>query len=231
MSKLTGRRVHEIVLRNGVVLRAPHNLDLTFLFQEIWIDRSYTPVGFGIPPAATVLDIGANVGVFSLFAATCGMAARVHAYEPNPEAAVFFEANVAASGSANVTLHRAALASARGIRSLQVNPGNWLVSHLSDSPSGHPVTAVTLEEALDDNGLDTCAFMKMDCEGSEYEILTGAGASTLRRIQRIALEFHPPPDGKFGLDSLQKRLRLAGFEIVACTETAPKNGTLVARRV
>jgi hypothetical protein len=53
------------------------------------------------------------------------------------------------------------------------------------------VPALTLTEFLDRNALDTVDLLKMDIEGSEFEVLLSTKREVLRRIRRLDLEYHP----------------------------------------
>jgi len=75
-----GRPVTEIRLRRGAVIKATAEHALWPHFSDIWYHRSYTH-HFALPSGSLVVDIGANVGVFSLFAAR--KARVVYALEPS----------------------------------------------------------------------------------------------------------------------------------------------------
>src|SRR5438093_401605 len=79
------RPVTKLYVRNGVVLSAPSTLSLLFLFDEIWVREFYTPRPYRVQRGDVVIDIGANVGVFALYAATRAADVNVYAYEPFPD--------------------------------------------------------------------------------------------------------------------------------------------------
>jgi hypothetical protein len=76
------------------------------------------------------------------------------------------------------------------------------------------VDAVSLADFMDEHAVDRVHFLKMDCEGSEYEILEGLSADHFSRIDHLAVEFHgtatfSPDEGATRLIEL---LRRRGFE-------------------
>ena len=76
------------------------------------------------------------------------------------------------------------------------------------------VQAITLRQVFDEHGLDRCDFLKMDIEGGEYAILRGVDAHLLKRVQRIALEYHDnTPAGQH--DELVRLLQSHGFQVQA----------------
>src|SRR5439155_14648081 len=73
-------------LRDGSVIRGDCRDDVAGIFSEIFVDRCYTPAWFYHPePGQTVLDVGANIGLFSLYLSSVSPGIRVFAFEPHPE--------------------------------------------------------------------------------------------------------------------------------------------------
>ncbi|AHH99269.1 hypothetical protein GCM10010174_50290 [Kutzneria viridogrisea] len=69
-----------------------------FLYEEIFRRRTYLPEGLSLPPGAVVFDVGANIGVYSLFVHTVSPGARVYAFEPLPPVFAKLAANLARHG-------------------------------------------------------------------------------------------------------------------------------------
>lgn len=57
------------------------------------------------------------------------------------------------------------------------------------------VQGLALDDVLAINGIERCDFLKMGCEGCEFEVLFGASPATLERISRICLEYHDGSPG------------------------------------
>lgn len=209
-------RVSQLRLRNGVVLDAPDAVDLWFLFVEIWIRRVYSPAGYEIHPGDTVIDIGANIGVFTTYAATRAPDVQVHAYEPYPESANWLRRNLQASALQSVAVHELGVAAAAGSRVMLVTPSNWGVNTLAPhaaSANGLTVNCVSLEGLMDGNQVGRCDLLKLDCEGAEHEILGSASVATLRRVSRIVAEYHDDPGAGHSGRELCKTLEAASFRL------------------
>ena len=84
------------------------------LFNQVWLSRGYSPAGFEIQPGDTVIDIGAHVGFFSVFAARKAKRGRVYSFEPAPQNFALLQKNVALNGIKNIVLHQAAVSRSRG---------------------------------------------------------------------------------------------------------------------
>ena len=187
--------LRRVRMRNGVALDGPETIELAFLFQETWLRRIYSPPGYEIGPGETVVDVGANIGVFATYAATRAPGVTVHAYEPFPENVKWLRQNVARSGLTNVRVNQRAVCAETGVRHLQVNPEDWIMHSLFERDAGGrqpgiPVQCVSFDDVMNGEGVGLCDLLKLDCEGSEYEILQGCAPETLGRVRRIVGEYH-----------------------------------------
>lgn len=140
----------------------------------------------------TVLDIGANVGLFSLWAAKKWPDARIDAYEPWPENADDFEKNL--SNFDNVTLFRKAAGMNREMRTMRAGRNRMCCSLLATE--GEEIS-VPVEDA---DRLRSAEFIKIDTEGSEVDILVGLDLSS---CLGIAVEAHTEKDAREIVDFLE----------------------------
>ena len=86
------------VLANGMVVVGRNQAEIDFLHREIFERREYLSGGLEIPPDAVVFDVGAHVGMFSLFVSSCAPDATVYAFEPIPELHRELSANTKLNG-------------------------------------------------------------------------------------------------------------------------------------
>jgi FkbM family methyltransferase len=211
-SVLAGRKLDELRLRDGLRVGAPKNVHLWNHFNEIWLERAYTPSGFEIEPGSTVVDIGANIGLFSLLAAR--KALRVFSFEPYGPCFDWLSRNINTNNLGG-TVHpfKQAVGDVDGTRTFYVHP-EFTSNNFYQSTIGEPVTVTctTLGAILKDHCDNKCDFLKMDCEGAEFEILLGADDDLLRRIGKISLEVHEGVGGHTRAD-LERRLSGVGFEV------------------
>ena len=82
------------LLRNGVKLRAINGAVDSAILSGIWTQKVYNPPGFEIKENETVVDIGANKGYFSIFAATSANGVKVYSYEPFLENFKYLKENI-----------------------------------------------------------------------------------------------------------------------------------------
>ena len=178
--------------RNGLVLHHGPRDSAGFLFFEVFANGCYRR---GLPDVLSgdVVDIGANIGAFTLDAATRYPAATVHAYEPDPATCEVLQRNIEANGmSSRVRIWNEAVAGGSGSLRLWRGEGSVLVSaHLPASDRGDfcDVPAVTLQ-AVVARASGRVGVLKLDCEGAEAEILEAAGPA-LDSVEYMVAEYHP----------------------------------------
>src|SRR5260370_28111186 len=87
------------MLPNGLEIVHLNQYETDYLYQEIFENECYLKHDIGLPDGATVLDIGANIGLFSLFVMSRCRNPRIYAFEPAPVAYDLLKANCDAYGS------------------------------------------------------------------------------------------------------------------------------------
>ncbi|WP_327035381.1 non-ribosomal peptide synthetase [Micromonospora ureilytica] len=103
----------------------PH--ETRYLYDEIFVQQVYLRDGIVLRPGATVLDVGANIGMFSLFVHTVCPDATIHAFEPVPSVADVLRRNVA-EFDVPATVHAVGLSRTAGEVSFTYYPGYSMMS-------------------------------------------------------------------------------------------------------
>lgn len=202
-------------------------------------EEQYNPPGFALREGETVIDIGGHIGSFALYAASrVGSQGKIFVYEPAPDNNAQLHRNVAQSGFLHVHAYAAAIAGSKSDRQFFYDNTNTAMHGLFQNQKNDRallVPATTLADIFLEHAIDRCNFLKMDCEGAEYEILYNTPRAVLQKIDRIAMEYHVPPF--YGLNDrdhnptyLAAFLRDAGFSV----RMAPENrmhGLLFASRI
>ncbi len=181
-------------------------------------------------PGCTFLDIGANVGLMSLFASRLvGAAGVVHSFEPLPEIASLLEASAQINGLDNIQVHRLALGATASERTLhrnpQVNRGSASLAWGSAGGTSTDVWVDSLDHWSQTWPLHRVAMVKIDVEGWELEVLRG-GQAFFRRPERpvVCIEFsdeHPLEGGTLG--DLYSAMTSLGYRayVLSRTKAAP----------
>jgi FkbM family methyltransferase len=129
-------------------------------------------------PGTTVVDAGANVGVFTIpLARSVGEQGRVLAFEPTEDTAVRLRANVRRNLLTNVEISQSALGAERRRMTLNVQPDGAFNSLEAGSSGSGPIVEVErLDDVWEGAGRPAVSVVKIDVEGFELEVLEGAQA-------------------------------------------------------
>lgn len=87
------------VLPNGLEIVHLNQYETDYVYKEIFDDQCYLRHGIHLPDGATVVDIGANIGLFSLFVMSRCRNPKIYAFEPAPPVYELLKANCEAYGS------------------------------------------------------------------------------------------------------------------------------------
>jgi FkbM family methyltransferase len=187
-------------MRNGYVVRCPNVDGARFPLYEIFGDDAYelAELTAGVDPDAGVLDVGGQIGSFSLAVAAAMPGARVHVYEASPTSASFITRNVADNGlSGRVTVHAEALAGEEGdftfVDSGTASGHNGLTAPEWMKAQGATevtVPARTFDQAVAAVG-GSVQIVKMDVEGAEYDIVLRSDPASWSDVRKVVMEYHP----------------------------------------
>ena len=209
---LLARPVFTVCLKGGYRFRVRRALDVVVL-KEVILDREYQRMGPDIEPGWTVVDIGAAHGEFAIPAARRIGDGRVVAVEPAPDTVELLRENLLLNHAEHVELVQRAIGARSGSVILNLGERGAMMNSTTVSNAtgcGIRVSMITLAELFESAHIahcdylkslksifnkfnipmDSCYYLKMDCEGGEYEILTAAPDSTLQRISRMVIEYH-----------------------------------------
>jgi FkbM family methyltransferase len=142
-----------------------------------------------IRPGATVFDVGANAGFFTLLASKlAGDSGRVHAFEPLPRNLEFLERHIRLNEIANVQVEALAIAATSGEAHFRVAQ-HASMGGLSEEGDLRVVTA-SLDDLIATGRATRPDFIKMDIEGAESDALRGAKELLAGGPLTIALSTH-----------------------------------------
>jgi FkbM family methyltransferase len=174
-----------------------------------------------VRPADIVLDIGANLGYYTLLSANLvGNSGAVIAFEPVPENVALLRRTVASNRLSNVVVVESAVSDQEGDVTLYLDADNFgnhtMAPGTRDASDGRIQTrAVSLDGYLDPQV--TVNAMKIDAEGAEQRIIHGARRILSEQDVQIVMEFWPTGQRALGDDptALLGLLRSRGFTIYA----------------
>ncbi len=149
---------------------------------------------------AVCLDVGANIGLYSLGLAALAPEGRVYAFEPSPATFGHLRSNLEANGAANVEASNLAVSDTTGTVVFHdfsfFSAGTFssdeasLLSSESYGSQTFEAATTTVDEFVADRGLDRVDFVKVDVEGAELSVLAGAEKTLATYRPVTVLEFN-----------------------------------------
>lgn len=193
------------------------------VFKEIFMEDFYEIEKLikQLPSQPLVIDVGANAGFFNVLLFSKLKNARVLAYEPLPSNIALFQKTIAQNtGLKNIQLHQSAVTGA-SIEKIELftedTEDNTVVSSIFSSfnklnQKKISVPATSLTAIIRENKLEKIDLLKLDCEGSEYDIIYNTEASVFKKVNMMVIEVHQIDENKNNLQSLDQYLRSLGYE-------------------
>lgn len=169
------------------------------------------------PNDRLIIDVGANIGAFTLYCLLRAPQAFVIAIEPANDSCQRLRDLIHRHGFANrCAIHQAALWDDAGTTTIDMNAGSQF---RMTGRGGVEIPALTLDSIA--APYQTVDLLKIDIEGAEYQILPAASTDILSRIRRIEMEYHPSGDPQ----TLFRRLSDRGFSVDAVHDQGGGYGT------
>lgn len=213
----------EVETPEGLRLRVDLHTAFDPLFSIVG-ERDYDRVeGFTPAPGQSVLDIGANVGVFTTRAARrVGPTGRVVAVEPHPENFRLLSGNVERNGLDNARLVEAALDDHSGKTELFVHERG--INHSLKRRTGRSILVAlkTIDQVVEEAGLERIDLIKIDTEGNVPAILRGGQETISRHKPRIVFERDAPEESR-GIKELFDKFGYECRDIRVFTYASPRS--------
>lgn len=206
-----------LFLRNGIsyALRAKTNeIDIV---KEIWHFKIYDTLLHYVQDDAVVIDIGANIGVFSIKAARRANNVRVFSYEPMIGNNEMLKRNIMLNGLERfVTPFLMAVSDKKGEQEIFFTSGDSGGASFHNYKSGENVSSIkvpctTLSDIFKENNINKCDFLKMDCEGAEEAIILNAPKELFQKISSMTIEWHQPLN-KLSIEEFRSLLFDVGYK-------------------
>jgi len=207
----------------------------------VFVKKDYGEVP---PPNSTVIDIGANIGVYSLYAAQ-DEGTKVYAFEPMPKNFMVLQQNIKQNGlEKRIFAFLTAVSGKKESRELFLGssplhsflPMKEAPFHAKfENPEPQDsikVLCISLQDVFDENHIEKCDLLKLDCEGAEYDILYNLPLEYYTRIRQIRMEYHNHLDNpKNTGDALIEFLKERGFGVVKSKKGSEYQGDVWFERI
>lgn len=163
-----------------------------------------------------IVDIGANVGFFSLATYSKFPKAKIYAFEPHPYCFKIMQNYNQKFKRFDWKIYDKAVSNKNEDIFLKTGnlEGFTTVSSVFNERPGFrdfPVKAIRFDTFLEENNIDEIDFIKLDCEGSEYEILYALPKDKFKIIKSLCIETHKGKTEDQNLNSLNNFMKNVGY--------------------
>lgn len=189
------------------------------IVSEIFIDNDYDLSRFSELDSPTIVDIWAQIGLFSLYASINLKNPRIFSYEPFPESYSLLKQN---SEWGPITHFPTAITWQTWISQLFISDSNvwWHSIIKSNNWDTINIETLSLSDVMKRNKIGKIDLLKIDCEWAEYEIFFWLEYETLSKISSIYMEVHFTPElaKKYKKYAMVDFLRSNWFEVTVLKE-------------
>jgi FkbM family methyltransferase len=190
---MSSAKVHAYMI-DGLLLRVadyPESFAADVVAGELQ-DDCYGLKRIDFKAGDVVIDIGAHIGLFASYIGLRFPDILIHAFEPFPDNFELLRQNLALNHVKNVRAHNLALSADGRFLEMAISPNNsgsaTCQARMLTIRRTDMIPSTTLDEVFDALKLDHCKLLKIDCEGSEYEILLST--RVLAQVEYLSGEFH-----------------------------------------
>jgi FkbM family methyltransferase len=197
-----------IRLRNGYQIHIDSVDEFRQSFWDCWVREPYRVLASD----ELIIDAGANIGCFSIYAVSKSLRGHVFALEPSSRNFRRLVDNIQLNRlDRRITALPVGVAGRSGTQELDVSHASPYHSVYTEvGPDRETIRVLSLSALLGEIGSpERVDLLKMDCEGGEMDCLLESSPGDLARIRRIAVEYHEWAGYSF--PSLVERLRASGF--------------------
>jgi FkbM family methyltransferase len=204
------RRRYQLQLRNGLIFEVRPGTTDKGIVVEIFLLDTYKQALEVIKSAAVVIDIGAQIGVFSLYAHQANPKARIFSFEPCSANFEMLKKNLTLNNADNIKPNPFAVTSETKEMKLYLSDSNTGMHSLHRQTGKFEVVqGLGINELFRRYNITRCDLMKLDCEGAEAEIIASIESANLLSTRAIIMEYHD----RAAVPAMEAKLKQHGFHV------------------
>jgi FkbM family methyltransferase len=226
--RIIKKKYFTINLRNNLKCKIRIKSTDLQAFANVWLNREYEEIGFFIESDELVIDIGAHIGLFTIYASQFCKNGKIISCEPIKENFELLKENLSMNNLSNIVLYNNAITDKNDKIKIYLNDDYAANSIYGNGENYEEISTLSLSKIIDQN-MNEKICLKLDCEGAEYKIINNTPDKYFEKISKICLEYHIINDDKSQLKKLQKRLNELNYELVE-TKTSNKLGLILAKK-
>lgn len=196
------------------ILYRKNTVDENVLEESFKKDIFLRPLNYKIKKNDIIIDVGAYIGTFSLLASSKAPEGTVYAIEPCLDNFKILKKNIELNKSKNIICANVALGKIEGAVKLFHNAEDWGHSTTKKSEEYEIVKMISLNNFFINNNIDRCNFMKMNCEGAEFEIMLNTPSNYIKKIEMGVILYHNDKSEGYKEDNLIEYLEENNFKVL-----------------
>lgn len=227
VGKLTGGEVYFSFKKDGInaFLDFTEGLHLATFVETFLAEQYQLPLGFDISKKTRVLDLGANIGLASLYFASRIPGAEVDAFEPNE---VNFRQLIKNILSNNFVINPYFMAAGQKNGWVWFKEDAVFSSVQNDQVRDQAAKRVKIMDIFEFIQEKNYRIIKIDIEGAEHEILNDSRMECVK-AELIFVEYHSICEGN-SCEGVKKKLENFGYKVEKIHEVSEKFGVLRAQK-
>tara|TARA_A100001037_G_scaffold299770_1_gene326069 strand:- start:1639 stop:2412 length:774 start_codon:yes stop_codon:yes gene_type:complete len=211
--KLTKNKYAIFETKSGQKIKIRVNSTDLMALTHVWMIQEYQANTFEIKDNDDVIDIGAHIGLFALYASQFCKHGRIFCYEPIEENYQLLLENIKLNNIENIFAFNLAVSDKLSKIKIYLNSDESGHSIFVNNKKSVMVNSTTLENIFIKNNIKTCNFLKLDCEGAEYQIIESLNPIFFEKISKTIIEYHLADTNPELLKNLTYKLKSHNFKI------------------
>ena len=204
-----------IYFKNGTKCIMRNKSDSIAFFENYFLKLNNPNKKFEIKKNDIVIDIGSHIGYFTIYAAKNAPEGIVYSIEPHKESFEILKKNLKLNDLSNVKPFHAAITKITNTITLYIDKKNKIGNSIfktNETTESEEIDSFSLKDFVINNKIKKIDFLKIDCEGAEFEILLNLDKELLDDIHKISVEVHENGNSK-SIDELIDLMEKNDFQV------------------
>jgi len=199
--------------KNNFKIKIRVNSTDLMALTHVWLIEEYSYPGFEIKENDLIIDIGAHIGLFSLHSSQYCKNGKILSFEPVKENYELLVENIRLNKIKNIYPFNMAVSENDSDVTLFLNKDESGHSMFSSEGESIKVKSTSLKTIFEENKLQNCNFLKLDCEGAEYPIIDSLSREHFNKIEKMIIEYHLADTKPELLTTLKSKLKTFSYSI------------------
>lgn len=185
---------------------------------NVWLVEEYS--NFRINDNDIIIDIGAHIGLFTLYASQYCKNGTIFCFEPVEENYDILVDNITQNNLKNVKPFKSAVSKSESTITIYHNKDEAGHSMFSFTSHALKVDSISLKKIIDENSINQCNLIKLDCEGAEYEIIESLPLEYFKKISKMIIEYHFADSKPELVNEIITKLKNVSFKILTIPDSS-----------